>query len=267
MVEHHFTPHPDVNVMLDTLLTGVKEILLDQFVGLYLFGSLANGDFDLASDIDVLIVTESKISAGTFAALRAMHKRMAEIDSPWAIQLEVSYIPRAALRRFDPADICHPHLDRGNDEELHLMDHASDWIIQRYILRERGIVIAGPDPKSLIDPISPNDLRQAVVDVLPLWFNPILEDPTQIHKRGYQSFFVLSICRVFYTLKFGEIVSKKFAMEWAKENLGERWQPLIERAWIGRQNPGWDAGPEDINGTLEMMRYTLEHTKAMEVRS
>ena len=258
MVKRHPTPYPDVNEILNALIAGVKDILQDQLVGIYLFGSLANSGFDNDSDIDVLVVTDAEISGDTFSALREMNKRMAEIDSPWAIQLEVSYIPRVALRRFDPANMRHPHLDRGNNEELHMMEHASDWIIQRHTLRERGVVITGPDPKTLIEPISQNDLRQAVVDVLPLWFNPILEDPSQIDKRGYQSFFVLSICRVFYTLKYGEIVSKKFAAEWAKENLGERWKPLIERAWIGRQNPGLDAQSEDISETLEMMRYTLQ---------
>ena len=79
---------------------------------------------------------------------------------------------RTALRRFDPNDNLHPHLDRGNGETLHMMRHESDWIIQRHILRERGIVVTGPDPQTLIDPVSPDELRQAVVDVLPLWAQP-----------------------------------------------------------------------------------------------
>ena len=261
MVKHHPTSYPDVNEILDLLLGSVKEILQGQFVGMYLFGSLANGGFDQDSDIDVLVVTDAEISKDTFAALGAMHEQIARIDSPWAIQLEVSYIPKDALRCFDPADNRHPHLDRGRDEKLHIMEHANDWIIQRHIVRERGVVISGPDPKTLIDPVSPKDLQGAVVDVLPLWVGPILADPSQINKRGYQSFFVLSLCRMFYTLKHGEIVSKKFAAEWAKENLDQRWTPLIERAWLGRQNPGLDAQPEDINGTLAMMRYTLQQIK------
>ena len=53
---------------------------------------------------------------------------------------------------------------------------------------ERGIVITGPDLTILIDPVLPNDLRQAVIDVLPLWINPILDDPSEIKKRGYQSY-------------------------------------------------------------------------------
>ena len=57
-------------------------------------------------------------------------------DSPWAIQLEVSYIPQSALRHYDPANNKHPHLDRGPREELQIMQHDSDWVVQRHILRE-----------------------------------------------------------------------------------------------------------------------------------
>ena len=96
------TPHPDVNEILGLLFNDVKEILQNKFTGMYLFGSLANGDFDKYSDIDVLIVTELEISGDTFSALKEMHERITRIDSPWAIQLEVSYIPQNALRRFDP---------------------------------------------------------------------------------------------------------------------------------------------------------------------
>jgi hypothetical protein len=143
------------------------------------------------------------------------------------------------------------------------MSHADDWIIQRHLLRERGVVIIGPDLKTLIEPVSPNDLRQAVADVLPLWANPILDDPSQIDKCGYQSYFVLSLCRMLYTLKYGEIISKPLAANWAKENWN-RWTELIERAWVGRQNPGLEAQPEDIQGTLELIRYTLEYSRQIE---
>ena len=59
---------------------------------MYLFGSLANGDFDQYSDIDVLIVTDGELANDTFLALQEMHTEIAKIDSPWAAQQEVSYI-------------------------------------------------------------------------------------------------------------------------------------------------------------------------------
>ena len=64
-------------------------------------------------------------------------------------------------------------------------------------------------------------------------------------------------------MKHGTIVSKPFAAEWAKENWSH-WTALIERAWAGRQNPGLEAQPEDINGTLELIRYTLEYSRQIE---
>ena len=170
------------------------------------------------------------------------------------------------FRKMPYADLTHPTSCihtwiRGTGEVLHMMAHESDWVIQRYILRERGIVITGPDLKNLIDPVLPNDLRQAVIDVLPLWINPILDDPSEIKKRGYQSYCVLSLCRMLYTLQNKAILSKPAAAKWAMNTLDSKWKPLIERAIIGRQNPGMDAEPDDINATLDMMRYVAECTK------
>jgi predicted nucleotidyltransferase len=254
------TPYPDVNEILDLLLTDVKEILQGQLIGMYLFGSLANGDFDRHSDIDILFVTEQAISKEAFQELFETHERISTIDSPWAIQLEVSYIPKDALHRFDPSNNRHPHIDRGPGEKLHMMQHDADWNIQRYILRERGITVTGPDPKTLIAPISRTDLRWAVSAILQNWFRHFLDDPAPLKSRGYQSYTVLTMCRILYTYEHGEIVSKPAAAAWVKQNLGREWNGLIDRAWAGRQTPGLEALPEDIKGTLDFIRYTLEYS-------
>ena len=251
------TSYPDVNHILGVLYTKVKEILEEQLAGIYIHGSLANGGFDAHSDIDVIFMTTDHVSDETFEALKEMHKQIAQMDSPWAIQLEAAYIPEDAIRRADPPNIRYPHLDRGHGEILHQMAPDRDWNIPRHILRERGIVIIGPDPKTLIDPVPPDELRQAVREGLPVWFTPILNDPSEISKRGDQSFFVLSICRMLYTLEHGEILSKQAAAEWALEHLDAKWKPLIERAFLGRQNPVQHAESEDIRKTLEMMRFAL----------
>jgi predicted nucleotidyltransferase len=253
------TPYCDVNEILDRLLTEVKGILGDRMVGMYLFGSLANGDFDEHSDIDILFVTNTAISDETFRELHEMHNRISTADSPWAIQLEVSYIPGDALRLFDPLNNKHPHLDRGPGEELHIQQHDADWVVQRYILRKRGITITGPDPKTLIAPVSSADLRLAVLDMMQNWFPHFLEDPDRLKSMGYQSYNVLTQCRILYTWEHGEIVSKRAAAEWAKQSLGGEWTGLIDRAWSGRQTPDLDAQLEDIDGTLDLIRYILEY--------
>jgi hypothetical protein len=252
------TSFPDVNEILDVLFTGVKGILGSQLTGMYLFGSLANGDFDEHSDIDILFVTETFISEEIFGKLYKMHEWISMINSPWAMQLDVSDIPSESIRLFDPSNNRHPHIDRGPGEKLHVTQHDADWTIQRYILRKRGITITGPDPKTLIATVSPSDLRLAVSEMMHNWFRYFLDERERIKSRGYQSYIVLTMCRILYTYEHGEIVSKRVAAEWAEQNLDRKWRGLIDRARSGRQTPSLDAQSEDIDGTLDLIRYTLE---------
>lgn len=257
------TRYPAVNLLLQTLLKEAQTILDGQFVGMYLFGSMTSGDFDQDSDIDVVIVTADEISDDTFLALKVMHERIYAGDSPWTIQLEVSYIPKRALRCYDPNNAMHPHIDRGSNE-FFMMQHDESWIVQRYVLRERGITLAGPAPQTLIDPVSPNDLRQTMLVILNGWTSQILEDPAKIKKRGGQSYTVLTICRILYTLQYGTVVSKPVAARWAQEALNTRWTLLIEQTWAGRHNPGADASTEDVNETLEFIHYALEQSRKLD---
>jgi len=254
------TPYLEVNSILRELLSNVMSILGSHFIGMYLDGSLTGADFDQDSDIDFVVVTNEDISGDLFLALQEMHDRIATIDSPFAVQLEGSYISQQGLRRFDPEHALHPNIERGNGERLKMVYHDNWWIIHRYILRERGITIVGPAPQTLIDPVSPNDLRQAMLSLLHGWATQILNNPNKINSRGYQSYVVLSLCRILYTLQLGDVVSKPVAAQWAKETLGDPWVSLIERAWIGRHHPEASAELEDINGTLDFIRFTLEYS-------
>ncbi len=236
----------------------MREVLGSQLVGAYLFGSATGADFDRDSDVDVLAVTEGGISDGTFAELQRMHARIAAIDSWCATQLEVSYIPRTAVRRYQPPDVLHPRLDRGKGEKLHIMSHDADWVVQRHLIRERGSVLVGPSASELIDPVSPDELRQAMRELVQEWLAPLVDDPPLVHTRGYQSFLVLATCRILYTLELGDVVSKNAAALWGEETLAARWNPLIKGAWVGRQHPDALPRPRDLEETWGFIRYALE---------
>ncbi len=252
------TPYPEINVLLNQVLSGARSILGRRFIGMYLEGSLANGDFDQDSDIDFVVATTEDIQGDLFETLRAMHDRLAEMDTPWAIQLEGSYISELALVRYDPRHAWHPNLERGRGERLKMAEHDRGWDIHRWVLRERGITLAGPAPQDLIDPISPAQLLQAMLASFPNWAVRFLDQPAFLSARGYQSYVVLTLCRVLYTLQFGAVVSKAAAGRWAQEALDPRWKALIERAWVGRHFPETASDPEEIDETLSMVRFTLE---------
>lgn len=250
------TPHPDVNAVLLELLAGAQGVLESCFVGMVLDGSLATGDFDGDSDIDFVVVTDEDVSDACFSELQALHERIAAMDSRYASELEGSYISRRALRRHDPTHALHPNIERGRGERLKRVRHDAAWTTHRYVLREHGIPLAGPAPQTLIDPVAPDDLRRTMQSLLSGWLTQILDDPTPIRARGYQSYVVLSLCRIAYTLRYGTVVSKRVAADWARQTLGEPWPPLIERAWTGRHHPEGDASPGDRIETLEFIRHT-----------
>jgi hypothetical protein len=130
--------------------------------------------------------------------------------------------------------------------------------VHRYILRKQGITLYGPGPETFIEPVSPVQLEQAMLFNLSGWAARILDDGELLKFRGYQSYVVLSLCRILYTLQNHDIVSKAAAAHWAKTTLGTRWTLFIDSAWDGRHNSNCTASPEDIRGTQEFIRYAME---------
>jgi len=255
-----WTPELEVDALLMELLQGVRSILGPRLLGVYLHGSLAGGGFDQDSDVDVVAVTEGDLSADDFAELDALHQQLSARDTPWAEELEVSYIPRDALRRYDPARARHPHIDRDPGERLHWMFHDRDWVIQRHTLRQQGITLMGPPPQQWVDPVSPDDLRGAARAMLNGWIAKLLHDPSEMRDRGWQSFVVLTLCRILHTLHTGTVVSKAESARWAEASAAPQWASLIEEAWIGRRNPRWPVTPQQVQATQAMIRDVLQRT-------
>jgi len=245
--------------VLQLLLAEVKAVLGEQFVGLYAHGSLASGRFQPGrSDVDFLVVTAGTLAEEMLRALETMHARVRDSGLRWATRLEGSYIPRHALRRYDPADARHPALRM--DGSFGVDQHGSDWIIQRYLIREHAIVLAGPSPRMLIDPVSADDLRRAAAGILREWWAPQLHDHSRLRSSEYQAYAVLTMCRALYTLHWGTVGSKEAAARWAQEALGERWRGLIEQAGAWRHGMLLD----ELGEVLALIRYTLERAREVD---
>jgi hypothetical protein len=161
------TPYPGINSVLQEFLSEVRAILGRRFVGMYLEGSLAMGDFEP---------------------------------------------------------------DKS----------------------EHGLVLAGPPPRTLIDPVQPSELREAVVGILREWWAPMLVEAPLLEKSSYRCYAVLTMSRMLYTIHHGAIVSKRVAARWAEEALDRRWTPLIRDALAHDV-------PPDRNETLAYIRYTCEY--------
>jgi len=255
-------PDLEARAIVTELLHGVRAILGPHFTGMYLNGSLATGDFDAYSDIDFIIVTEGVLPDEAWPALQELHARLHASDSHWATHLEGTYYPRRSLRKYDPADARHPWLEHSQGY-IELVDHdACRGTLQRWMTRERGIVLAGPAPDTLIDPILPREMVEAIQAVWVPWLPTLLADPAKLDNRWHQAYAVLCLCRMLYTIRHGTIVSKAAAARWAQASLDQRWSGVISRAQLDRYRPEirvrQPVDPREVEPTLEFIRHFLE---------
>ena len=238
--------HPEVGEILSSLLADAQSTVASNLVGVCLRGSLATGDFIDTSDIDFVVATERPVSDAEAEALIALHARLAALPNKYADRLEGAYIDRTALKRFEPR---RRFLTIECETPLRWKEHETSWLIERYVLREKGVALLGPDPKTLIDPISPEELRDGVRRRLREWAtwaaNP--HDPEWLPPRSHQAYVIETMCRALYTLAFGELVSKRTAAEWAISALTEPRSHLVERSVADRADPTPDeAAIEDV---------------------
>ena len=223
------TPYTNVNAMLEELLSGIQKILGNKLVGLYLYGSLVTGDFDHeSSDIDLLAATLTDIDEQEFDALLTMHHDFASEHKEWDGRIEVAYLSITALKTFRSQSSKIAIISPG--EPFHIKDAGRDWLKNWYVVREKGMTLYGPAPDILIDPISKAELLQAVQEHAQEWREWIYHR----RQRGSQAYAILTMCRILYTMKNGDIVSKKRAALWTEQEL-PAWSSLIQQALIWRE--------------------------------
>ncbi len=259
-------PYPELPSVLSQLVAGVRSVLGGSLVGAYLVGSLATGDFDLDSDVDFLIVTEGDLEDASISGLQELHARIRALPCYPAQHLEGSYVSRRILAREESVGV-EPlwYLDNGSTA-LERSLHDNQWHV-RWILRERGITLVGPDPKMLVQPVPVEALRQEALAALcgvAGDFAAEMEGPLGYYNSRFgQSFAVLNGCRILHTLKTGTVQSKLAGATWAKQALDPRWTGLIEQAWEERKGVrfcikiGQPAEPALLRETLDFLRYLV----------
>lgn len=267
MRDSHPTPYPALNAVLSEWMNSIQAVLGGDLIGSYLQGSFAVGDFDTHSDVDFLVAIRNELSDDQLERLQATHARIYDLDSPWAKHLEGSYYPIADLKRYDPNSLPPWFLD-NTFKELARDPHDNTRVV-RWVVRERGIILTGPDPKTLIDPVDPLELRREVLGTMRDWAAELFSSKYPIDNRWAQPFAVLSYCRMLHTLQTGAVESKLASVRWAEEALDRRWTDLIQRAWQERPNPSLKvrqaADPEDIRQTWEFIDDAIQLGRQFEV--
>jgi predicted nucleotidyltransferase len=269
------TPYPELDSIIDEHVKNIQKSLGNNFVGVYLQGSLATGGFDLTSDVDFIVVINEDLTEKQVKEVQDIHTKTYNQNNRWVKRLEYSFFPKQILRK--PSSP-YPHGINTKDRELWYFDNGSPTIIRsdhcntlvtRWTVREKGIAVIGPDPTSLIDPISPNALRKEIRDTFIGWGKEVLDKPKLYENRFYQSYLVLNYCRMLHDLHEGEIGSKLAGVNWAKVNLDSKWIPLINYCWKEREDTSISvkqpAKTEVFEQSLKFVKYVIEEGKRYEI--
>jgi hypothetical protein len=282
------TPFADLNAVLAHLLSETQRLLGGNFVGAYLQGSFAVGDATPYSDCDFIIVTHRDLAPDELAPFQALHAAIHDLPHPyWRHALEGSYAPAAILRRWSETPRDPPDEPRGPDwgdpgmsgappraYPFWYLDHGAKHLVRsehdnsqvvRWCLREKGVVLAGPDPRELVDPVPPAALRAEVRQTMDL---VLALDLRPMDLVAWQAFWVGLFCRMLHTLSTGAVWSKKASMNWAQGALDPAWRELIVRAAAVRkgdaEQSGQPADPADVAATRAFAQYAVEQADRME---
>jgi predicted nucleotidyltransferase len=223
------TAYPHVNEVLESLLAQMRDSLGEKLVGLYLYGSLVAGDYDDdTSDIDLLAATADGINEAEFSALKKMQDDFVALRPKWQDRLEIAYLSLRALKTFKTQESPIAIISPG--EPFHIKEAGKDWLVNWYVVREKGVTLFGPPPTTVIEPITKEEFIEVVKDHLVWWREWINE----MHTRGSQAYAILTMCRALYTVKNGEQLSKPQAALWAQQELPE-WASTISNALLWRK--------------------------------
>jgi hypothetical protein len=225
------TEYDELNAVLADLVERARVILGDDFVGAYLQGSFAVGDADMESDVDFIIPTQRPVTPEQEAALRDLHRELPARDGFWNKRIEGSYPPLDELRTLGAIGRDWLYIDNGH-QEMTWSQHCNTEVV-RWSLRECGITLAGPDPKTIIDEV-PAEVLRAYARKFAHELLPNMETWVSMDLSWAQRYAVTTFCRILHTLDTGRVTSKRAALLWARDALDARWRPLIENALANR---------------------------------
>lgn len=223
------TPHKEINKMLTSFVQGTEHIFSENLVGIYLSGSLAYGYFNVnKSDVDLVTVLRKPAIARDIKQVKLLYKEIENDYSIWAGRLESSHVPIDMLYSVLPPKIPRPYYNNRTFYEK--APYGNEWIIDKYLLYEYGVPLIGKQFREITTPVDVLEVQKACIrDLFEEWV-PKTTNLELLNDSHYQSYMVLNLCRILYTIMQHPTGSKIVAASWIKNEFGQQWRDLIETA-------------------------------------
>jgi predicted nucleotidyltransferase len=216
---------PGVEQQLDRAVAHVRDVLADELVALYLFGSAVLGGLTPTSDLDLLAVTRRPTTneerRRLVDGLLALSKRPRFLEPTVVVQSSVRpwrYPPAMDLQY---GDWLRPELERG---EIPPPAQNPDLAVLLTMTLQNGKALVGPPPTAVLDPVPLEDVLRAGVDGLDGIVGDLDHDTRNV---------LLTLARIWCTAETGQIRSKDAAADWVLPHLSRTSEAVLERARDG----------------------------------
>jgi Aminoglycoside adenylyltransferase, C-terminal domain len=247
--------------MLGFFTEGIARIFGEDLTGIYLTGSLSYNAFNYnRSDIDVTVIIQHPVVPRELDAIRALHTALVQRFNKWARRFECSYTPVGILPNILPPG--NRPWYWGADDTLHAeATYGNEWIINNYLLYKHAVPLVGPDFKQLMLPVNIEEVQKACIRDLFTEWEPKKSDRQWFKDSHYESYFILNLCRILYTVLCKDAGSKKAAASWVGSTCAEPWPGLVSAA------ERWEHGRElDLQDkAIKFMDFVIENVLATEL--
>lgn len=221
----------------------VRDVLGEEAIGAYLFGSAVLGGLRPESDLDVLVLSRR---ATTRAERRRLVDRLLSISGrrtrarSWRrVELTIVVEDEVVPWRFPPSfdfqygDWLRREFEQGDLEPWPSRTNV-DVATLITMARIAGEPLCGPPAAEVLPRVPPEDLVRAMVGDLETLLRELEPDTRNV---------VLTLARIWSTVATGLIRSKDEAASWALERLPPVHRPVLARAqaiYLGREPERWD---------------------------
>jgi len=201
-----------LNKAIRKMIQSIIDILNDNVLSIYIYGSCVLGDFKLGwSDIDVLVLTKNDLSQDDANKLLSLRQDLL-LDEP----------DNRYFRSFEGAILSKDGFLKGREGNVVYWGTKGEKIKNSYSLdsfsmkelKESGRLIYGEEVRHEFAIPTYQDLKDDIIH----HYNTIREHAQTTGRNLYSFGWFLDISRCIYTLTTGKIISKTDAGQWALKN-------------------------------------------------
>ena len=241
------------------VLTIIKEVLEDQLVGVYLYGSAVTGGLRVKSDVDILVLTNCGLSVanrselstrlmqisgrpGESTGIRPLEVTVVNQNDvvPWHFPPRFEFMYGEWLReQFEKGDIPGATVD----PDLALLLAQAE---------RNSITLFGAGVEEALEPIPWIDIQRAMRDSLPGLIASVQGDERNV---------ILTLARMWYTASTSEFSSKDGAADWAIPQLPEEHGALLDqarKAYLGESVDCWEGKQKELASLVDHLKRSTE---------